>query len=124
LRLPSDNSKSIFFRASLLVALIALIDWRIDAEIPLGFLYLLPMLLFGRVLNRWQICVAAAFCTGLTEAFNSLKWSPAVGVPRDILTFSAFCGLGLFVHSVARTRRISSEHMHQIESEILARQDA
>lgn len=124
LRLPSDNSKSIFFRASLLVVLIALIDWRIDAEIPLGFLYLLPMLFFGRVLNRWQICVAAVFCTSLTEAFNSLKWSPAVGVPRDILTFSAFCGLGLFVHSVARTRRISGEHMRQIESEILARQDA
>jgi two-component system, LuxR family, sensor kinase FixL len=124
LRLPPDNSKSIFLRASLLVFLIALIDWRVDAEIPLGFLYLFPMLFFGRVLNRWQICVAAAFCTCLTEAFNSLKWSPAVGVPRDILTFSAFCGLGLFVHGVVRTRRAASEHMRQIEAEILARQDA
>jgi len=124
LRLPPDNSKSIFLRTSLLVVLIALVDWRIDAEIPLGFLYLFPMLLFGRVLNRWQICVAAVFCTSLTEAFNSLKWSPAVGVPRDILTFSAFCGLGLFVHGVVRTRRATSQHMRQIESEILARQDA
>jgi two-component system sensor kinase FixL len=124
LRLPSNNSKSIIFRASLLVVLIALIDWRVDAEVPLGFLYLLPMLLFGRVLTRWQIFVAGTLCTILTEAFNSLKWTSAVGVPRDILTFSAFCGLGLFVHSVVRTRRASSESMRQIESEILARQDA
>jgi two-component system, LuxR family, sensor kinase FixL len=124
LRLSPDSSRSLLLRAILLVILIALADWRIDAEIPLGFLYLLPMLLVGRVLSRWQICIAAAICTSLTEAFNSLKWTPAVGLPRDILTFSAFCGLGLFVYSVVRSRRASSEHLHQIETEIAARKDA
>jgi two-component system sensor kinase FixL len=123
-RLLPDNTKSVLLRSILLMILIAVADWRIDAEVPLGFLYLLPMLLVGRVLNRWQICVAAAFCTILTEAFNSLRWAPAVGVPRDILTFSAFCGLGLFVYGVVRTRHASGEHMRQVESEIVARQDA
>ena len=120
----TETSRSILLRAALLVALIAIADWRIDAEIPLGFLYLLPMLLVGRVLNRWQICVAAILCTGLSEAFNSLKWTPAVGIPRDILTYSAFCVLGLFVYGVVRSRRAASEHMRQVESEIAARQDA
>jgi two-component system sensor kinase FixL len=83
-----------------------------------------PMLLIGRVLSRWQICFAAALCTGLTEAFNSLKWNPAVGLPRDILTFAAFSGIGLFVYGVVRSRRLSGEHMRRIESEIAARQDA
>jgi two-component system, LuxR family, sensor kinase FixL len=124
LRLSSDNSRSLLLRSGLLVILIAIADWRIDADIPLGFLYLLPMLLVGRVLNRWQICLAAVLCTGLTEAFNSLKWTAAVGVPRDILTFSAFCGLGLFVYGVVRSRRASSEHMQRVESEVAARQDA
>jgi len=120
----TENSRSLLLRASLLVALIAIADWRIDAEIPLGFLYLLPMLLVGRILSRWQICIAAALCTSLTEAYNSLKWTPAVGIPRDILTFSAFCGLGLFVYSIVRSRRAASEHMLQVENEIAARQDA
>jgi two-component system, LuxR family, sensor kinase FixL len=120
----SENPRPLLLRAALLVALIAIADWRIDAEIPLGFLYLLPMLLVGRVLSRWQICVAAVLCTSLTEAFNSLKWTPAVGIPRDILTFSAFCGLGLFVYSVVRSRRAASEHMRLVENEIAARQDA
>jgi two-component system, LuxR family, sensor kinase FixL len=124
LRLSPDSSRSLLLRATVFVILIALADWRIDAEIPLGFLYLLPMLLVGRTLSRWQICIAAAVCTGLTEAFNSLKWTPAVGLPRDILTFSAFCGLGLFVYSVVRSRRASSEHLRQIETEIAARKDA
>ena len=116
LRLSPNNSRSLLLRSGLLIVLIALADWRIDAEIPLGFLYLLPMLLVGRVLTRWQIGIAAALCTGLTEAFNSLKWTPAVGIPRDILTFAAFCGLGLFVYGVVRSRRASSEHMRRVES--------
>jgi two-component system sensor kinase FixL len=123
-RLFQDNTRSLLLRSGLLVALIAIADWRIDAAIPLGFLYLLPMLLIGRVLSRWQICFAAALCTGLTEAFNSLKWNPAVGLPRDILTFAAFSGIGLFVYGVVRSRRLSGEHMRRIESEIAARQDA
>jgi two-component system sensor kinase FixL len=120
----TDNRKSLLLRSILLAVLIAVADWRIDAEVPLGFLYLLPMLLVSRVLNRWQIFLAAALFTGLTESFNSLKWTPAVGIPRDILTFAAFCGLGLFVYGVVRNRRASNKYMRQIESEITARQDA
>lgn len=123
-RLFQDNTRSLLFRSGLLVLLIALADWRIDAAIPLGFLYLLPMVLVGRVLSRWQICLAAALCTGLTEAFNSLKWTPAVGLPRDILTFAAFSSIGLFVYGVVRSRSVASDNMRRIETEIAARQDA
>lgn len=123
-RLFRSNTRSLLFRGCLLVALIAIADWRIDAAIPLGFLYLLPMQIFGRILNRWQICLAAALCTLLTEAFNSLIWNPSVGLPRDVLTFAAFAGIGLFVYGVVRSRRASSEHMQQVQSEIEARQDA
>ena len=120
---PSDIRLRLTF-ACLLVAIVAVADWRIDAAIPLGFLYLLPMQLFGRVLNRWQICLTAACCTLLTESFNSLKWSPAVGLPRDILTFAAFSGIGLFVYGVVRSRHSARQHMLTIQSEVEARQDA
>ena len=122
--MSKDSFKSLLLQSVLMVILIALADWRIDAAIPLGFLYLLPMLFVGRILNRWQICVAALLCTVLTEAFNSLAWTPVEGVPRDILTFAAFASLGLFVYGVMRSRGASAEHMHQIEGEIAARQDA
>jgi two-component system sensor kinase FixL len=124
LRLFRDTANSLLLRSGILVALIAITDWHIDAAIPLGFLYLLPMLLVARVFNRWQICAAAFLCTILTEAFNGLKWSPAVGFPRDILTFAAFAGIGLFVYGVVRSRQSATEYTLKIESEVAARQDA
>ena len=124
LRLFKDTPNSLLLRSGALIALIAVTDWHIDAAIPLGFLYLLPMLLLARVWNRWQICAAAFLCTGLTEWFNGLKWTPAVGLPRDILTFAAFAGIGLFVYGVGRNRRSAAEYTRKIESEIAARQDA
>src|SRR6202051_551029 len=72
---------AVLARAAAMTAAIALIDWRIEGNIPLGFLYLFPMLLAGSVLSRWQIAIAAAFCTFLTEIFDSYDWSVA-GIPR------------------------------------------
>ena len=36
--------------AGSLIAMIAVVDWRVQANIAFGFLYLLPMLLMGTVL--------------------------------------------------------------------------
>jgi hypothetical protein len=86
-----------FFKAAVMIALIAFADWRVEKDLPLGFLYLFPMLLVGSVLSRWQIVAVAACCTFLTEIFDSFQWRPEAGIPRDILIFAAFAGMGLFV---------------------------
>lgn len=115
--------KAVLTRAALMTASIAVVDWRIEGNVPLGFLYLFPMLLAGSVLTRWQITLAAAFCTFLTEIFDSYDWSPA-GIPRDILIFAAFLGMGLFVYEVVRSRQSALQHTQQIEREIEARSEA
>ncbi len=56
------SPKTVLLRAGLMIALIALADWRIEGNIPLGFLYLFPMVLVGTVLSRWQIALVAAAC--------------------------------------------------------------
>jgi PAS domain S-box-containing protein len=114
---------SVLSRAVLMTLLIAAVDWRIEGNIPLGFLYLFPMLLAGSVLSRWQIAVAAAFCTFLTEIFDSFEWS-LTGIPRDILIFAAFFCMGLFVFEVVRSRQTALQHTEQIEREIGARSEA
>src|SRR5580692_2994017 len=73
---------AVLSRAALMTVAIALVDWRIEGNVPLGFLYLFPMLLVGSVLTRWQIAVAAAFCTLLTELFDSFDWYFPAGIPR------------------------------------------
>lgn len=118
------GTKSVLLKAAILIALIALADWRADRDVTLGFLYLFPMLMVGSVLRRWQIAIVAALCTLLAELFDSFEWRPSAGIPRDILIFSAFLGMGLFVYEVVRSRQAALRHLKQIEAESEARRVA
>jgi two-component system, LuxR family, sensor kinase FixL len=122
--LHRGSRTAVLVRAGAMVALIALVDWRVVGNIPLGFLYLFPMLLAASVLTRGQIAIAACVCTFLTETFDSYDWFSPVAIPRDILIFAAFFGMGLFVYEVGRSRRIALHHTREIESEIGARSEA
>lgn len=97
--------RAVLLRAVILTAAIAVADWKIEGNIPLGFLYLFPMLLVGSVLGRWQIAAYATVCTALSEAFDSYEWNASTGIPRTILMFSAFFGMGLFVYETIRSRK-------------------
>lgn len=116
--------KAVLLKAGLLMAVIAAADWGADKDVTLGFLYLFPMLMVGSVLKRWQIAIAAAFCTFLAEIFDSFDWRPSTGIPRDILVFAAFLGMGLFVYEVVRSRQSALRHLKQIEAESEARRAA
>jgi two-component system sensor kinase FixL len=109
LRLLGGRRAAVLARAAAFIAGIAIIDWRFDVNISFGFLYLFPMLMVGGYLSRWQIALAAALCTGLSEAFDPFSWAPAVGIPRLILTFAAFFGAGLYVFEAARRREAEEQ---------------
>ena len=120
----SASRKSALLTAAAMILLIAFIDWRASAEIPLGFLYLFPMLVVGSEFGRFQIGAVALICTVLAEFFDSFPWGLNTGMPRDILYFAAFSCMGLFVYEVTRSRRLSAQHMRQIETEMTARREA
>jgi PAS domain S-box-containing protein len=110
--------------ASLLIAAIALADWRSDDNIPLGFLYLVPMLMLGRVLRPWQTILTGALCTLLAEFYDPFNWNIRTGVPRDTLYFAAFACIGIFVYTSNRSRQIILTQLHEIERQSSARQEA
>ncbi len=116
--------KAVILKAGVMIAVIACVDWQIVSPVPLGFLYLFPMLIVGSALSRWQIVTAAALCTFFTEAFDSYPWSPTVGPPRDILVFAAFAGMGLLVYELVRGRQAAIQYLDQIKAEGNARQAA
>jgi two-component system sensor kinase FixL len=118
------SSRAIVFRAAALIAVVAVLDWRIVGEIPLGFLYLLPMMMVGSVLRPWQIASVAALCTFLAEVFDDLTWNLRAGISRDVLYFAAFFGAGLFVREVNRNRRAAMQHLEEIEQQSEARREA
>lgn len=124
LPLFQSNKKIVFPAASGLIALIAIADWRISTEIPLGFLYIVPMLLLGRFLKPWQTLLAAAVCTGLAELFDPFRWNIRVGTPRDVLYFAAFATVGVFVAETTRSRQVILRQLREIERQSEAREEA
>lgn len=111
-------------RAFFLISVVAFADWRVRANVPLGFLYLLPIALAGASLGRGQIVLLAALCAALAELFDGFTWTTSTGVPRDLLYFCAFSGCGLFVHETLASRSKSALHVTQLETEMQARREA
>jgi two-component system sensor kinase FixL len=122
--LLQGTKRAVLIRAICTVAIISVVDWRVEGNISLGFLYLFPMVLMGSVLSRAQIALSAAVCMVLAEWFDPFPWTPEAGVPRDIMMFSAFLGIGLFVYESTRNRQRALEHLHEIEAESQARLEA
>jgi two-component system sensor kinase FixL len=118
------SKQAVLIKACVLIAAVALIDWRVNAEVPLGFLYLVPMLMIGSVAGRGSIVAFACICTSLAERFSDLGWNVRTGTSRDVLYFAAFIGAGFFIRELNRSRLAAAEHLHAIELERDARTEA
>jgi len=110
--------------AGLLILIIAAIDWRVDLNISFGFLYLLPILLAGAVLPRWQIVLTALLCTFLSDFFAPFPFTLSTSLPQDILVFAALAGSGLFSYELTRRSRREAEDRRRYELEATARREA
>jgi two-component system sensor kinase FixL len=110
--------------STIAVAVIAVADLRIHAQVPLALLYLLPAAFAGTGLTRWQVPIFGAFCTLVAELADAFPWSPAQGIPRDALYFAAYTAAGLYVSEMLSKRRLEAEHLRAVEIEGEARQQA
>ncbi len=119
-----EEKQSALLKAGIMIAAVALVDWLVVGEIPLGFLYLAPMLVVGASLDPWQISVIAVLCTFLAEIFDDLPWNLRTGLSRDVLYFAAFIGAGLYVRAIAINRRNALKHLREIELQMGARREA
>ncbi len=119
-----EEKQSALLKAGIMIAAVALVDWLVVGEIPLGFLYLAPMLVVGASLDPWQISVIAVLCTFLAEIFDDLPWNLRTGLSRDVLYFAAFIGAGLYVRAIAINRSSALKHLREIELQMGARREA
>ena len=110
--------------AGLLIGIVALIDWRVEAPIAFGFLYLFPILLVGTVARRWHVVATALLCMALADAFSPLPFSPGVSLPQDLLVFTSLAGTGLFAYEATLSRRRERENLRRLEKEVDARREA
>jgi two-component system sensor kinase FixL len=122
--LLQGGRRTVLARAALIIAAIAIVDWRVDPNISFGFLYLFPMLMVGGVLARWQIALVAVVCTVLGESFGPAHFILPEGPPRVILVFAAYCGSGFFIYELAKNRQLTMQHVADMEREVERRREA
>jgi len=105
-----------------LIALIAAIDWRVEFNATLGFLYIFPLVLLGTVTGWWQLLLTALFCTMLSDRLDPFpgdtEWA------RDLLISLTLATTGLLSRGVASGYRREMENLARIEREVGARQAA
>lgn len=110
--------------AALLIAAVAVVDWRVDAPIAFGFLYLFPLLIVGATLPRAVVVSTALLCTFLADWFDPFPFTTATALPQDILVFTALSGAGLFSYEATRRRQREQENLRRVEREVAARREA
>ena len=87
--------------AGILIAVIAITDWRVEINATLGFLYIFPMVLLGTALGWWQVILAAIFCTFLSDRLDPFPMEMEFG--RDVLIFLTLSVTGLLSRSLTKS---------------------
>lgn len=95
--------------AAILIAAIALTDWRVEINATLGFLYMFPMVLLGTITGRWQLILAALFCTFLSDRLDPFPMD--MESARDVLILLTLATTGLLSFSVTKSYRREMESL-------------
>lgn len=104
------NRVPVLLVSGTIILVIALIDWRTEPYVSLGFLYLFPIMLAAGFLPRWAVALMGVSCAVLSELFSSLDRSYL----RLMFEALALAGCGLFVAEMMRNRRLSIEAQERL----------
>ena len=116
------RSSTVLLAAAALITIIAITDWKIIFEATLGFLYMFPLVLLGTIWGWWQLLLAAAFCTFLSDQLDPFPMD--MEIPRDILIFTTLATAGLLAHAVTKGYRREVESLAHANQEMIARRAA
>lgn len=97
------NRAQVLGLSGVAVLVIAVVDWRTEPYVSLGFLYLFPIMLAAGFLPRWVLAILGLACAVLSALFSSLPLS----FIRLVFESLALAGCGLFVGELLRNRRLS-----------------
>jgi two-component system, LuxR family, sensor kinase FixL len=113
---------SVLFSAAVLIALIAVVDWRVEFNATLGFLYIFPLVLLGTVLDWWQLMLVAILCTYLSDRLDPFPMDSEYA--RDTLIFLTLGITGFLSQAVTKGFRREVESLARLEREGAARRAA
>jgi two-component system sensor kinase FixL len=106
-RLWPRSPRAVVTYAAILIALIAMIDWRVEINATLGFIYIFPVMLLGTVFSWWQLILTAVFCTFLSDRLDPFPME--MESARDALIFVTLTMTGLLSLGLTKSYRRERE---------------
>ncbi len=116
------RSPVLLLAAAVLIATIAFMDWTVEFNATLGFLYIFPMVLLGAGFNWWQLALAAGLCTLLSDRLDPFPMDSEYA--RDALIFLTLYITGILSRAVTMGYRREKESLMRLEREGAARKAA
>jgi len=114
------NRKRFLIIGALLIVIIAIID-TVTPPLPLGYLYLFPILLMAGFLPRPWIAFLVVICAALTGILSRYDLRPATIL--FVLALLGFAGTGMFVSEIVHNRQKALQYVQEMETQIRLRQD-
>jgi signal transduction histidine kinase len=121
-RILHSRPGSVMAFSALLIAIIAVVDWQIELNATLGFLYLFPLILLGTTLNVPSLIAVAVGCTVLSDRLD--PFSGETEVARALLIFMTLAVSGLLSLAVTRGYRREMASLASLKKEAVARRAA
>jgi PAS domain S-box-containing protein len=122
-RLTSTNRRSEILLASLfLLAIVTYLDYRYF-EASLGVFYILPVLVAGMVMKRWQIFFFALLCAAIRQMFIANQEASEAAL-RFLLAWAACALGGMLVVETSENRRLAENQSRQIQTQQRLRMEA
>ena len=125
------NRRKLLLAAGVFGTAIAILDWRTEPYISLGFLYLFPIMIAGGYLSRKAIIIVALLCAGLdfsnlpTNKHEDENQNDSERFIHLVFSSVGFLGTGLFISEVSRNRRIALQrHADELADQVKRRQEA
>jgi two-component system sensor kinase FixL len=121
-RILHSRPRTVLALSAALIALIAVIDWQIELNATLGFLYLFPLVLLGTALNWPSLLAVAVGCTLLSDRLD--PFSGETELARALLIFLTLATSGLLSLAVTKGYRREMESLARLQKEAVARRAA
>jgi len=115
--------RNIFLCSVMVLALLVLLEWFLNADVSLGILYTVPVAISALVLSRWQVLVMAVACAFLRGQFTPYL-STVESFARFLMATIAYAAAGLLVVEVSNNRRNLVEHFARLDLEQRLRRKA
>jgi two-component system sensor kinase FixL len=121
-RILHSRPHTVLASGGALIAVLAVIDWWIELNATLGFLYLFPMVWLGTTLNWPSLIGVAAACTLLSDRLD--PFSGETEMARDLIIFLTLATTGLLSLAVTKAYRREMESLARLREEAVARRAA